>query len=124
MSNYGKELILDLHNCDPDTFTRESIEEYFKQLCVLIDMERCDLHFWDYHGMGRKKYDALPSHLKGVSAVQFIMTSNIVIHTLDDLKKVFINIFTCKDLNINKASSFTVSWFKGTIVKTTFVERI
>lgn len=39
---YGKELILDLHQCDPSTFDRESIESYFEQLCDLIEMERCN----------------------------------------------------------------------------------
>ena len=29
---YGKEVILDLHNCDPATFNRKYIEEYFVQL--------------------------------------------------------------------------------------------
>lgn len=48
---YGKELILDLHECDPLTFTRMSIGNYFKELCILIDMERCDLHWWDDYGV-------------------------------------------------------------------------
>ena len=37
---YGIELILDLHGCDASKFTRESITEYFEQLCDLIDMQR------------------------------------------------------------------------------------
>ena len=45
--DYGKEIILDLHECDPSTFTRESIGKYFKYLCLIIDMEACDLHWWD-----------------------------------------------------------------------------
>ena len=45
--SYGKELILDLHNCNPDKFTRESIGQYFIDLCNLIDMQRSDLHWWD-----------------------------------------------------------------------------
>ena len=44
---YGKELILDLHKCDPSTFNRDSLEEYFIQICDLIKMKRCTLHFWD-----------------------------------------------------------------------------
>ena len=44
---YGCELILDLHGCDARLFTRAAIEQFCEELCVLIDMERCDLHFWD-----------------------------------------------------------------------------
>ena len=50
MNEYGRELILDLHECDPCKFTRESIAEFMIELCELIDMERCELHFWDYEG--------------------------------------------------------------------------
>ncbi len=119
---YGKELILDIHNCDPGTFTRESIEKYFIELCDLIDMERCDLHFWDYKD--ESEYNEAPDHLKGISAIQFISTSNITIHTLDVLKKVFINIFSCKDFNESKVKQFTTKWFKGMVAKETFMRRI
>ena len=48
---YGLELILDLHGCDSSRFTRSSIRDFFRQLCNLIDMEQCDLHFWDDVGI-------------------------------------------------------------------------
>jgi len=119
---YGIELILDLHNCDPSTFTRKSIASYFEELCKLIDMERCDLYFWDYENE-LEEYEKAEDHLKGISAVQFIMTSNITIHTLDVLKKVFINIFTCKDFNREEAEIFTRKWFKGRVVNTKALTR-
>jgi S-adenosylmethionine/arginine decarboxylase-like enzyme len=79
---YGYELILDLHSCDPDTFNRSSIEDFFKKLCKKIDMTQCDLHFWDDVGVTPEEQQTSP-HTKGTSAVQFILTSTIVIHTLD-----------------------------------------
>ena len=51
MEKYGIELILDMHGCDPTTFTRDSISAYFERLCVLIDMKREALHFWDDVGV-------------------------------------------------------------------------
>ena len=110
MKNYGKELIIDLHDCDVTTFTRESLEKYFEELCTLIDMQRCDLHFWDYEG-DPDGYAEAEDHLKGISAIQFIMTSNITIHTLDILKKVFINVFSCKDFSEAVATEFSVKFF-------------
>jgi S-adenosylmethionine/arginine decarboxylase-like enzyme len=123
MKPYGKELILDLHDCNPSTFTRDSLEKYFKALCTLINMQRCDLHFWDYEGEP-EEYDKAPKHLKGVSAIQFITTSNIIIHTLDDLKKVFINIFTCKDFVVKDAIFISEKWFKGKVAHYRMVDRI
>lgn len=123
MDSYGKELILDLHDCDPDTFNRESIEAYFRDLCVLIDMQRCELFFWDDVGVPEEDRQSLP-HTKGTSAVQFILTSNITIHTLDILKKVFVNIFSCKDFDAKKAVVFTAKHFGGKVVKELSIERL
>lgn len=120
---YGKELILDIHNCDSSTFNRNSIEKYFIELCKLIDMQREDLHFWDYYGEPRWEYNRAPDHLKGTSAIQFIKTSNITIHTLDILKKVFINIFSCKDFDSIKAAKFSEKWFGGKIITCEKIER-
>jgi len=62
-------------------------------------------------------------HLKGTSAVQFIETSNIVIHTLDILESVYLNIFSCKDFNADAAAKFSAEWFRGEIVDSNVIER-
>ena len=120
---YGKELILDLRKCDDSKFTRSSIEEYFKILCELIDMKRCDLYFWDDLNSEEEEKQT-EVHTVGTSAVQFILTSNITIHTLDLLRKVFVNIFSCKDFDPEVAKEFTESWFDGEIVGEHFIDRI
>ena len=107
---YGKELILDLHQCNPGRFNRPEIEHYCEELCTLIRMERCDLHFWDDVGVPEEEQQTNPK-TKGTSAVQFILTSTIVIHTLDLMKAVYINIFSCKDFDTDKAAEFTAKWF-------------
>ncbi len=123
MKNYGKELILDIHDCDASKFTRKIIRKYFKELCKRIDMERCDLHWWDYH-FYPNEYKKAPIHLKGTSAVQFIKTSNITIHTLDDLKKIYVNIFSCKDFDEMEVRKFTKGWFEGTVMQMRVIDRI
>ena len=82
-------------DCDPTTFSRGSIERFLIYLCEAIDMEREDLHFWDYKD-DPEGYAAAPAHLRGTSAVQFIRTSSVVIHMLDELRAVFIDLFSCK----------------------------
>ena len=119
---YGYELILDIHGCDPNTFNRVSVEDYFEKLCKKIDMTQCDLHFWDDVGVAPEEQQTSP-HTKGTSAVQFILTSTIVIHTLDLLEKVYINVFSCKDFDPEIVKQFTEEWFKGTIVNNHFIER-
>ncbi len=110
---YGEELILDLHGCDASRFTRGKIEVFCKELCELIDMERCDLHFWDDVDVPEEEQQTHPK-TKGTSAVQFILTSTIVIHTLDLMKAVYVNIFSCKEFDTDEVAKFTAKWFGST----------
>ena len=119
---YGFELIIDLKDCDPSLFNRKSIDHYFSTLCELISMEKAEVYFWDDIGVVPEERQTAP-HTKGTSAVCFILTSTIVIHTLDILKKVFVNIFSCKAFDPNIAADFTRDWFHGQIQSTTFIER-
>ena len=111
---YGKELILDLHECNVSLFNRAAIERYMVEICVIIDMERCELHIWDDEGLPKEERQTSPQ-TKGTSAVQFILTSNITIHTLDLLGKVFVNIFSCKEFDAKRAMQFTSEYFGGRI---------
>ena len=120
---YGNELILDLHDCDVSTFTRESIAEYFSGLCELIDMKREDLHFWDDVGVAEEDKQTSP-HTQGTSAVQFILTSSIVIHALDQLRAVYINMFSCKAFDPKVAEEFTIEWFGASHCSARFIDRI
>ncbi len=120
---YGKELILDLHNCDKRTFTRDSISKYFKEPCRVIEMQACDMHFWDDMDTPEDEKQTQP-HTVGTSAVQFILTSNITIHTLDLLGAVYVNIFSCKEFDDNTAKIFTADWFKGDVVNSQTVKRL
>ena len=120
---YGKELILDLHNCDASKFNRRDLVEFFEELCDKINMERCELFWWDDEGLPPEECQTEP-HLKGTSAVQFIMTSNITIHTLDLLGAAYINVFSCKDFDAAKATQFCETWFRGRVVASHSIERL
>ena len=108
--SYGQELILDLHACNANKFTRGDIKRFCAELCELIDMERCDLHFWDDVDVPEEEQQTHPK-TRGTSAVQFILTSTIVIHTLDLMKTAYVNIFSCKEFDTDEAAKFTANWF-------------
>ncbi len=120
---YGYELILDLHGCDVSTFNRESLDGYFERLCKAIDMKKCERYFWDDVGIQEDERQTSP-HTKGTSAVQFILTSTIVIHTLDLLEAVYVNIFSCKEYDKKLAEKITKEWFAAKECRTHFIERI
>lgn len=119
---YGYELILDLHECDVSRFTRNSLDSYFRKVCKAIEMERCEVHFWDDVGVPESEQQTSPK-TKGTSAVQFIITSSIVIHTLDLLKAAYVNIFSCKTFDAELAKNITRDWFGGKVHKVHFIER-
>lgn len=120
--NYGKELILDLHECNPEKFTKPLLRKFFKELCKLIDMKAMQLNFWEYKDP--EEYAKAPPHLKGISAVQFIETSNVTLHALEDMKCVYLNIFSCKDFETVQAMDFCQKYFEGVCVNTKTIDRI
>ncbi len=124
MNSYGEELILDLHHCDSQgaRFTRAQIQKYIDELCDLIEVEKGDLHFWDYEDEPHE-YDCAPDRLKGVSVVQFIMTSSITIHTLDVYKQVMINVFSCDDFNAYDVRKLSLRHFGGEVYSVRLIAR-
>ena len=119
---YGSELVLDLHGCNPKKFNRPGIDAYFTELCRHIDMTKYEVHFWDDEGLPPEECQTLP-HTKGTSAVCFILTSSIVIHTLDILEAVYVNIFSCKAFDQDMAANFTKEWFEAASCGSTFIQR-
>jgi len=120
---YGFELIMDLHECNASKFNRNSLNGYFTKLCNAINMEKCECYFWDDVGIPIEEKQTSP-HTKGTSAVQFILTSSIVVHTLDLLKAVYINLFSCKPFDKDVAEKLTQEWFDSKECKSRFLERI
>jgi len=120
---YGFELILDLHGCEIAMFNRKSLRLFFRELCERIDMRPQAVHFWDDLGLPPEQRQTEP-HTKGTSAVQFILTSSIVVHTLDLLGKVFINIFSCKPFDAAEAEAFCARFFRAkSIANSRVIER-
>ncbi len=113
---YGMELILDLRECNISLFKRRHLRKYIKELCLLIDMKPMKLTWWDYFWVLPWWRDQDPKTY-GTSVVQFIMTSNITIHTLDKLGTVYLNIFSCNQFLAKTVEDFTTEWFQGEITE-------
>lgn len=110
------EIVVDLHGCNINNFTKEKLDEFFEKLCVISKMTP----------VGKPKYwhetSQIP-HLMGYSGIQFIKTSNILIHTLDITKDAYINFFSCKDFDIDTVVDFIKKHFEPTHVKLTLINR-
>ena len=94
---YGMEVILDCHGCNGNLFCKFHINRYFKGLVKVIDMQAAEQYFY--------------REPTGLGAVQFILTSNITIHCHNELKRVYVNIFSCKEFSAFKAKQYTHNFF-------------
>ena len=120
---YGNELIIDMHNCKSELFNRNNINNFFDEVCEKTNMQKCELFWWDDLKTPEEEKQINPK-TKGTSAIQFILTSNITIHTLDELGKVFINFFSCKVFEHPGVSDLALKYFKGKIVNQIYLTRL
>jgi S-adenosylmethionine/arginine decarboxylase-like enzyme len=102
---FGTELVLDLIDCDADKISsQEHIERFAKELCALIDMKPYGEPFVERFGLG-KDFTA------GFSLVQLIETSSITGHFSELWGRAYINIFSCKEFDADRAADFTKAYF-------------
>ncbi len=131
MGAYGPHLLMDCHGCDVKKFNRKSIEMYMKELCAAIEMDAEDFHFWDDTNVPENEKQT-EEHAVGTSVggvikkkvgVQFVITSSIVIHTLDLLGRAYIDIFSCKLFSESAARCVTRYFFKADWIGSHLIQR-
>ena len=122
---YGPELILDLHECDVTTFNRKSLRDFGRALCKEIGMTACKFKSepWDDDGVDPDECQVSPV-TKGYTAIQFLMESSILIHTLELTESAYINIFSCNDFDRWKAKAFVKKWFGAKRITSRLIIRI
>ena len=103
---YGIELILDLYDCNIKKFNEKDLREFIDLSCELAKMNKCgDPVFWTNNSP--------KAHLNGISVLQFIETSNILLHTLNKLQRVYINFFSCKKFDTEIFIKFSSEYFES-----------
>lgn len=115
---YGQELVLNLYNCDLKTISSgEKIKEFVITLCDdVIHMKR--------YGDPQVPYFGLEEPITaGFSLVQLIETSSVTGHFSEHKKSCYINIFSCKWFDMEKAAQFTQDFFGAKRIQATFLKR-
>ncbi len=97
---------IDLHSCgnlmDESPESEAAIEQYVKELCELIDMNRYGPAMIKWFGTGE---------VQGYTLTQLIETSCISAHWADN--RMFLDIFSCKFYDPYTAIEFTKKFFKS-----------
>lgn len=114
----AQELILDLYHCNFQTISsKQKIKEYVNQLCPLIGMKK-------YGPFRISRFAGDSPFGEGYSFLQFIETSSITGHFVELNKNIaYINIFSCKTFDVQKARQFSKKFFGAKKVKNRILMR-
>jgi len=108
---YGKELILDLIDCDPKIIrSKKKILEYSDKLCNLIKVKK-------YGKPIVERFALHLDHAAGYSLVQLIESSLVSGHFSELWNRAYVNIFSCNDFDDKKAAVFTKKFFNAKNIK-------
>lgn len=94
---YGKHLILSGHGCNDRLLSEEAIAKFMTDLVDRIDMVAYGDPFVARFGEGIEC---------GISGVQLIHTSAIVVHTNDGARDLYLDVFSCKDFSADDVVDF------------------
>ena len=113
--NYGQEAIFDFHNVPMNDYSIGYLKLFAKNLAKEIGMRCGPAYYWGTKGELNSEPE-LPVKADGISVVQFIYESSITIHALDTIQKLYINIFSCKQFDFDKAKKFILEHIKADLV--------
>ena len=101
--DYGQEAILDIHNVPTEFFDDKNVRKFAEELCEEIGMTRGPIYLWgDDKALGTMH----DPKADGISVCQFLHSSSITIHAIDEYHKVFVNVFSCKAFDAGTVVKF------------------
>lgn len=116
MNHYwGYHLMLDCSNCSPAISDRNAIYQFVKQLVKDIDMIA--------HGEPIIEHLLPGEDNAGYSLMQLITTSNITAHFVDSNHSAYIDVFSCKEFDIETVKSVVKQYFDPKQIKLSYLTR-
>lgn len=107
---WGLSTSIDLHNCNPDTIrSAEKIKQFVVELCDLIEVKRFGECTVVHFGEDEK--------VNGYSMTQLIETSLVSGHFANKTNAAYIDIFSCRFYDPEKAVDFTQAFFEASSVQ-------
>jgi S-adenosylmethionine decarboxylase len=108
MEEFGPHITLDLKGCPKEILSDYNLHfNYLKSLPELIHMTPITQPYvFPYSGL-------VPED-KGITGIVIIAESHISVHSFEDKGYCFIDIFSCKDFDVERAIQITKDLFKPT----------
>jgi S-adenosylmethionine decarboxylase len=114
---YGPHLMLDLNGCNQKTL--DDLEACFKLLSELPGMVGMTAITQPYVF----RYDSVVPDDAGITGVVIIAESHISLHTYPKKHFAFVDLFSCKPFDVEKAKSHIIRFFESTSPMTYVQER-
>jgi S-adenosylmethionine/arginine decarboxylase-like enzyme len=114
---WGFHALFDCASCDIDKVTsKENVYNFIKELVPAIDMI----------AYGEPMIEHFATHAPdkaGISFVQMIETSNISGHLVDESGDAYIDIFSCKTVDVKVAEELINKFFNPKKIRLNFITR-
>ncbi|MGE4554890.1 MAG: S-adenosylmethionine decarboxylase family protein [Candidatus Paceibacterota bacterium] len=108
---FGQELIMDLYDCNGDIIkSKKKILEYIDKICKVIKVKK-------YKKAIVERFALHLDYAAGYSFVQLIESSLVSGHFSELWNRAYINLFSCKTFDVEKAVEFTKKFFEAKKVK-------
>jgi S-adenosylmethionine/arginine decarboxylase-like enzyme len=98
MSNkiFGQELLLDAYNCKGNINNKNYIQLFIDELVLKSNMKKKGETIFEYFEYTDYNVER---DIVGFSVIQIISLSNITLHINEISKSIYLNFFTCGELN-------------------------
>jgi S-adenosylmethionine decarboxylase len=114
---WGHHSCIDLYDCNPKTIRdAEKIKQFVAEMCVMIDMKP--------FGETRVVHFGEDERVAGFSMTQLIETSLISGHFANRTNTVYLDVFSCKYYDSEKAAAFAKKFFEAREISLQIVSRI
>ena len=117
---FGQELLLDAYNCQGFLNKKEYIQLFIDELVMKTGMKKKGKTIFEY--FEKTDYN-VERDIVGYSVVQIISLSNITLHINEISKSVYLNFFTCGELNDKLVVKIFKNYFDPEHFRISIVER-
>jgi len=117
---FGTHLILDSDCCEGNITSIDHIQEFINKLVEDMGMKKVGSTIFEYfedNDYNRER------DIVGYSVVQIISLSNITIHINEISKTIYLDVFTCSQLDIEKVIDIFRDYFKPKTINTLELKR-
>lgn len=117
MKEFGPHITIDLKGCPKETLSDYNLHfNYLKSLPEMIDMTPITQPYvFPYAGL-------VPED-RGITGIVIIAESHISVHSFEEKGYCFIDIFSCKNMDTEKAIQITLDMFKPESYEINMVKR-